>query len=199
MVDLQNDFCEGGSLAVPFGNEVVAIANALQAHFDLIVATKDWHPKDHLSFASNHPGKKVGELIQLLGESQVLWPDHCVQQSAGADFHPDLKTDNINKIIYKGSIKTLDSYSAFFDNAHIHATGLEDYLRSQQITDVYIMGLATDYCVKFSALDCIQLGFNVYVIEDACRGIDLNSGDVANALAEMEAAGVQIIHYQDIR
>ena len=194
MVDLQNDFCTGGNLAVPRGEEVVPLANALQAHFDSIVATKDWHPANHLSFASQHPGKKVGEVEN----TQVLWPDHCVQESRGAEFHPALETQHIHKIIFKGTDRQIDSYSAFFDNAHLRATGLGDYLRAQQVAEVYIMGLATDYCVKYSVLDAVELGFKVFLVKDACRGVELRTGDTAMAIAEMEAAGVRFVRVREI-
>jgi len=198
LVDLQNDFCKGGNLAVPDGDAVMTIANQLQSHFDLIVATKDWHPQDHMSFASNNPDGKVGELRMFGNLSQVLWPDHCVQESRGSQFHPELEIQAINKIIYKGTDKTIDSYSAFFDNAHLRATGLIDYLESAEVTDIYIMGLATDYCVKFSCLDAVLLGLNVYVIVDACRGVELNEGDIQSALDELNSVGVNLIHSSHI-
>lgn len=193
LVDLQNDFCHGGSLAVPGGEEIVSIANQLQPFFDLIIATQDWHPADHASFASNHPGKRQGEVIEVNGFSQILWPDHCVQGTHGAKFHSNLNTNNIHKIFHKGIDKNIDSYSAFFDNAHERATGLGDYLQKQYVTDIYIMGLATDYCVKYSALDAVHLGFHVTVIADACRGVELQAGDTAKAMEEMQAAGVKMI------
>lgn len=193
MVDLQNDFCKGGSLAVPDGDAVVPLANQLQAYFDWVIVTKDWHPKDHMSFASNHPGKKVGEIIEVHNIQQVLWPDHCVQHTRGAQLHLHLKLHHIHHIVHKGTQKTIDSYSAFFDNEHLRSTGLGEYLKQKNIKDVYIMGLATDYCVKFSCLDAVKLGFNTYVIEDACRGVELQPGDVAKALQEMKDAGVRMV------
>lgn len=198
MVDLQNDFCHGGNLEVPEGDAVVPLANQLQEYFDLIIATQDWHPEDHMSFASNHTGKKVYDVITINQLQQVLWPDHCVQNTHGAAFHPQLKTAKIQKIIFKGTDKSIDSYSAFFDNAHLRSTGLADYLREQQIDIIYIMGLATDYCVKYSCLDAIECGFQVYLIEDACRGVELHSGDIANAIQEMKKAGVKVVRVQDI-
>lgn len=198
MVDLQNDFCPGGSLAVTAGDALIPLANELQAHFDLIIATQDWHPKDHTSFATNHAGHAVGDKIVIEGLSQVLWPVHCVQGSEGAQFHPQLDKQKISHIVYKGIEKTIDSYSAFFDNAHLRSTGLGDYLRKEQVDTVYIMGLATDYCVKYSALDAAHLGFHVYVIKDACRGVELAAGDVALALHDMQAAGVNLIQVNDI-
>jgi nicotinamidase/pyrazinamidase len=198
LVDIQNDFCPGGSLAVPAGDTIVPLANVLQSHFDLVVATQDWHPEDHMSFANNQPGYQVGEVIEVNGLSQVLWPAHCVQGSAGAAFHPALVTSQIDKIIHKGADSTIDSYSAFFDNAHLRSTGLADYLKDHGVVSIYLMGLATDYCVKYSCLDAVGLGFDVHLILDACRGIDLQEGDTAEAIDEMRHAGVKIINAKDI-
>ncbi|WP_232051850.1 bifunctional nicotinamidase/pyrazinamidase [Aquicella siphonis] len=198
MVDLQNDFCMGGNLAVPGGDEVIPLANQLQPYFDLIIATQDWHPHDHMSFAANHPGRAVGEVIQVEELVQVLWPVHCVQDTKGAEFHPGLDLHRVNKIIHKGVNKHIDSYSAFFDNAHLRSTGLSDYLRDEQVNDVYIMGLATDYCVKYSSLDAVHEGFKVTVIQDACRGVELSQGDVRAALAAMRDAGVTLVACADI-
>lgn len=193
LVDIQLDFCPGGKLAVPGGDEIVSLANKLQSYFTLVVATQDWHPADHMSFASNQPGHKIGDIIKVNGISQMLWPDHCVQKSEGVKFHPALDLSKVNKIVYKGVDRTLDSYSAFFDNAHLRTTGLTDYLREQGIEDIYIMGLATDYCVKFSCLDAVREGFNVFIIEDACRGIDITPGDVDKAIFDMKKAGVKVV------
>lgn len=198
MVDLQNDFCPGGSLAVPNGDEVIAMANQLQCQFDLVIATQDWHPSDHVSFASNNPGHQVGEVVMIDNFPQVMWPDHCVQGTKGAELHPALQRDKISQIFHKGVDKTIDSYSTFFDNEHLRSTGLEAYLREQKITDVYVMGLATDYCVKYSVLDALHLQFNVFVIVDACRGIDLNQGDIARAIEEMRLGGAHVIKSQEI-
>lgn len=198
LVDLQNDFCTGGKLAVPQGEAVIPLANELQDYFDVIVATQDWHPKGHTSFADNHPEFTVGDTIMINGMTQVLWPAHCIQGSEGAEFHPHLKLHEGVSIFQKGIEEKIDSYSAFFDNAHLRATGLGDYLRGQHVKEVYIMGLATDYCVKYSSLDAAHLGFTVYVIEDACRGVELFQGDIARAFAEMRAAGVKIISSQDV-
>src|SRR3990167_6087430 len=197
MVDLQNDFCQGGSLAVPGADEIISLANQLQPRFDLVIATKDWHPQDHTSFASNHPGHSVGDLIMINGISQILWQDHCVQKTYGAAFHPQLNTQLIKKIFYKGTDKNIDSYSAFFDNAHRRATGLSDYLKEAQVEDVYIMGLATDYCVKYSSLDAVQQGFNVFVMIGACRGVDLHPGDSTTAIYDMQTAGAHILQTND--
>jgi len=198
MVDLQNDFCPGGSLAVPEGEAVIPLANKLQPHFDVVVATQDWHPHDHMSFAINHPGHGVGDTVIVDDIAQILWPAHCEQNSNGAKFHPELDTHAITKIVHKGVDKKIDSYSAFFDNAHRRSTGLSDYLKSEAVQEVYIMGLATDYCVKYSSLDAVQLGFTVYVITDACRGVEINHGDSERAFAEMRAAGVMLIQAKEV-
>lgn len=193
LVDLQNDFCDGGALEVPGGSSVIPLANQLQQHFDLIIATLDWHPADHTSFASSHPGHGIGDVVRTDKILQILWPDHCVQNTAGAAFHPDLNVSRVTKIFHKGIDRSIDSYSAFFDNEHLRATGLGDYLQECGVSDVYIIGLATDYCVKYSALDAKHLGFNVFVIEDACRGVDLAEGDVAAAFNAMRAVGIHVI------
>jgi nicotinamidase/pyrazinamidase len=198
LVDIQNDFCPGGSLAVPAGDTIVSLANILQAHFDLVIATQDWHPEDHMSFATNQPGHQVGETINVNGLSQVLWPAHCIQNSTGALFHRALETSRIDKIIHKGADSAIDSYSAFFDNAHLRSTGLADYLQDHGVKSIYLMGLATDYCVKYSCLDAVGLGFDVHLILDACRGIDLQAGDIAAAINEMRTAGVKVINSNDI-
>lgn len=198
IVDLQNDFCEGGRLAVPDAGAVIPIANQLQRHFELVVATQDWHPAEHMSFASNHPGRQVGEEVIINNDTQVLWPDHCVQESEGADFHPQFDNSRVDKIIRKGVDKEIDSYSAFFDNAHLRSTGLHDYLCEQEVSDVYIIGLATDYCVKYTALDSLHLGYTTYVITDACRGVELKAGDVEKAYQEMQKAGAKMITSEEL-
>lgn len=192
-VDIQNDFLPGGALAVKEGDRVVPVINRVQASFDLVVATQDWHPHDHLSFASQHPGKKPGDVIDLNGLPQELWPDHCVQGSGGAEFHPQFDRSRVARVFRKGVDREIDSYSGFFDNGHRRGTGMTGYLKSAGVTDIYIGGLATDYCVKFTALDGRSLGFNVLVIEDACRGVNLKPGDSAAALDQMRAAGVTVI------
>jgi nicotinamidase/pyrazinamidase len=198
LVDLQNDFFHGGSLAVPKAEEIIPLANQLQADFDLIIATQDWHPADHMSFASNHPGYGVGDSLMLEHIPQVLWPVHCVQHSHGAAFHPQLNRDKISKIVYKGTNKHIDSYSAFFDNAHLYSTQLLEYLVSEHMNTVYLLGLASDYCVKYSALDAKHLGLNVFVIQDACRGVGLKPDDIECAWAEMEKAGVGLIQSYEV-
>lgn len=198
LVDIQNDFIPGGALPAKDGAQVVPVANRLQDHFDLVVATQDWHPKNHLSFASNHPGKSPGEVIELSGLDQVLWPDHCVQGSAGARFHSELSTEKIDQVIRKGDDYRIDSYSGFFDNGHLKATGLEDYLRSNDVDSVFVCGLATDYCVKYTALDAVELGFNTSVVTDACRGVELQQGDIDAALEEMMRAGVKLVTSDEV-
>lgn len=198
LVDLQYDFMPGGSLAVAEGDMVVPIANTLMPMFDLVVATQDWHPDNHQSFASQHAGKNIGEVIELDGLQQVLWPDHCIQGSPGAALHHDLHTDEIAEVVQKGMDERIDSYSGFFDNGHRVATGLADYLQSKGVTNVSIMGLAIDYCVKFTALDAVQLGFETTLIEDGCRGVELNPGDIANAIQEMQGAGVKLTNSQSL-
>ncbi|MBX2873224.1 MAG: bifunctional nicotinamidase/pyrazinamidase [Saprospiraceae bacterium] len=193
LIDLQIDFCPGGALEVKEGDQVIPIANALMDQFELVVATQDWHPANHGSFAANHPWRKPGQVIDLHGLQQVLWPIHCVQESFGAKFHPTLNESGITKVFVKGTDPTIDSYSGFFDNGHRKATGMGDYLKEQGVTEVYVMGLATDYCVKFTALDAIELGFETSLIEDAARGVNLTEGDVERAVAEMKSKGVKII------
>lgn len=193
LVDLQNDFLPGGALAVPEGDQVLGIANARMSDHPLVVATRDWHPPDHRSFASQHPGKDVGETIELDGLQQILWPDHCVQGSRGAEFPAELNLDGVDHVVRKGMDRNVDSYSAFFDNAHRRATGLEDYLRSQNVDSVTILGLATDYCVKFTALDAVELGFRATVDLRGCRGVDMNPGDVDRAIQAMKDAGATLI------
>lgn len=192
IVDVQNDFIAGGALAVPEGETVIPLINRLQPKFDLIVATQDWHPLDHGSFAANHPGRQPGEVIDLAGQSQVLWPVHCVQDTGGADFAPGLNRGRWERIFQKGTDAAIDSYSGFFDNGHRRATGLGTYLQERGAQDIWIAGLATDYCVKFTALDARALGFRVSLIADACRGVDLQPGNSNRAVDEMRGAGVWI-------
>jgi len=199
LVDLQNDFVPGGALPVPGGDEVVPAANRLQEKFELVVATQDWHPPDHGSFAANHPGKNPGDVVELNGLEQILWPVHCVRETEGAAFVPGLNTERIERVFRKGTDPGIDSYSGFFDNGHRKDTGLGDYLRSRDVTEVYVLGLATDYCVKFTALDARMLGFDTFLVEDACRGVNLNPGDVEKAVAEMRSAGVVVVGSTDVR
>lgn len=193
LVDLQNDFLPGGALAVPDGDAVIPVANQLQALFPLVVATQDWHPANHGSFAANHPGKRVFEQINLHGLLQTLWPVHCVQGTSGAALAAALECDRIAKVFPKGTDAGIDSYSGFFDNGHRKPTGLGEWLKAQGVAEVFVCGLATDYCVKFTALDAVQEGFKVHLIEDACRGVNLKPDDVATAIVEMKRAGVEIL------
>jgi nicotinamidase/pyrazinamidase len=193
LTDIQNDFVPGGALAVKEGDQIVPIVNRLQSHFDLVVATQDWHPANHGSFAANHPGKKPGDVIELDGLPQILWPVHCVQKTVGAAFVSALDMKQVAEVFQKGTDPRIDSYSSFFDNEHRKATGLGDFLKARRVTDVFIAGLATDYCVKFSALDAISLGFKTHMIEEACRGVNLQESDAAKAIEEMREAGVEIV------
>jgi nicotinamidase/pyrazinamidase len=191
LVDIQNDFCTGGALAVPLGEAVVPLANRLMERADLVVATQDWHPPEHGSFAANQ-GRKPFELGELGGLPQVMWPAHCVQWSGGAQFHPGLDTRRIARVFPKGTDAGIDSYSGFFDNGRRKATGLGDWLKAQRVDEVLICGLATDYCVKATAIDAAGLGFRTTLVEDACRGVGLQAGDIPGAIAAMRAAGVTI-------
>lgn len=191
VIDVQNDFCPGGALAVAGGDQVVAPVNALMERFAVKVLTQDWHPADHRSFAANHPGAAPYSVTAMPYGPQVLWPVHCVQGSAGAAFHPGLRTDAADMILRKGFRPGIDSYSAFFENDRQTATGLDGYLRARGVGAVTLAGLATDFCVAYSALDAARLGYRVTVLLDACRGIDLD-GSLAAALAQMRAAGVDL-------
>jgi nicotinamidase/pyrazinamidase len=198
IVDLQNDFLPGGALAVPRGDEIILLANRLQRRFDVVLATQDWHPPDHGSFASNHAGKKPGDRIMLDGIEQILWPVHCVQNTHGAEFAPSFNTKRIAHVFHKGIDPRIDSYSTFFDNAHRRSTGLAEYLKERSVQDLYLLGLALDYCVKYSALDARQLGLNTHVILDGCRGIELERGDIDRALYEMKRVGAIPLQSHDL-
>lgn len=197
LIDIQNDFCPDGALAVPNGNEVVPVANNLarSSLYKAIVATQDWHPVHHESFASMHKGRNPYEVIDLHGLPQVLWPDHCIQGSHGAAFHAMLDTRRIHHVTVKGTDPMVDSYSGFLDNGGRNDTGLDGYLKSQEIEEVHVLGLATDYCVKFTALDAVKLGYKVTLVRDGCRGVDLAKGDSEKAIEEMRAAGVTIANH----
>ncbi len=192
LIDIQIDFLPGGALAVPHGEQVVPVANRLMPDYQLVVATQDWHPADHGSFASQHPGHRVGEWIELDGLPQILWPDHCVQGTPGAEFARTLNMAGIHHVVRKGTDPNIDSYSGFFDNGHRRATGLEQFLRDRGADEVHVMGLATDYCVKFTVLDARELGLAVTVMSDGIRGVELQAGDCQRALDEMHAAGAVI-------
>lgn len=191
VIDMQNDFCEGGALAVPGGAGLVAPVNAAMAQAETVILTQDWHPVGHSSFASQHPGRAPLEMIDMPYGPQVLWPDHCVQGSAGAEFCPGLDTDRADLIVRKGFRRAIDSYSAFFENDHVTPTGLEGYLRTRRIDRLVLVGLALDFCVNYSALDAARLGFAVEVRTDLCRAIDLDGSDAA-ARAAMAGAGVRL-------
>lgn len=188
VIDVQNDFCPGGALAVPEGDQIVADINAMMPDFDAVILTQDWHPAGHSSFASSHAGKSPFDMIDMPYGPQVLWPDHCIQGSEGAAFHPALRTD-ADLIIRKGFRSAIDSYSALFENDHATPTGLDGYLRSRGIEQLTFVGLATDFCVHFSAVDAAKQGFDVRVNQSACRAIDLD-GSLDAAMAAMQQAGV---------
>lgn len=193
LVDLQHDFCPGGALAVPGGDAVIPVANKVQRHFDVIVATQDWHPADHGSFAANHEGKQPYDVIELAGLPQVLWPVHCVQGSTGAELHRGLDRSRLTQVFPKGTDRTIDSYSGFHDNGQRKSTGLDAWLRDRGVRVLYVMGLATDYCVKFTALDAVAAGFETFLIEDGCRAVELQPGDGDGAIEELRGAGVVVI------
>jgi nicotinamidase/pyrazinamidase len=191
VIDMQNDFCPGGALAVAGGDEIVTGINALMGDFDAVILTQDWHPAGHSSFASAHPGKAPFETVEMAYGTQVLWPDHCVQGSAGAAFHDVLDTTRANLILRKGMNPAIDSYSAFFENDHETPTGLHGYLQTRGIDRLTMVGLATDFCVNFSAVDAARLGYAVTVKEALCRAIDLD-GSLAAARKGMADAGVTV-------
>lgn len=193
LVDIQNDFLPGGALPVPRGDEVIPVANRLAARFALVVATQDWHPPDHASFAANHPGRRVGEVIDLDGLPQVLWPVHCVQGTPGAELAAELTRERVARVIQKGTDPRIDSYSGFFDNGRRKATGLADYLAQRGVGEVFVLGLATDYCVKATAIDAARLGFRTHLVLDGCRGVELCAGDCERAVDEMRQAGVDVL------
>jgi nicotinamidase/pyrazinamidase len=191
-VDVQNDFCPGGALAVPRGDEVVAVINRLGEKFRNVVLTQDWHPRGHSSFASSHPGKRAFESIAAAYGPQVLWPDHCVQETPGAALHKDLRIPHAGLVLRKGLDRAIDSYSAFYENDRTTPTGLVGYLRARGVTRVYLAGLAFDFCVRYSAEDARRESFAVFVIEDACRGIDVD-GSVAATRASLAALGIACV------
>ncbi len=192
VIDVQNDFCPGGALAVPDGDAVVPVINRLAGGFEHVLLTQDWHPAGHTSFASSHPGRHPFETIEVAYGAQTLWPDHCVQGSTGAAFHRDLEATRAELIIRKGYDRAIDSYSAFYENDRTTATGLTGYLRTRGFERVFLAGLATDFCVAYSATDAAREGFAVVVIEDACRAIDLD-GSLAAAKAQMSEAGASLV------
>ena len=191
IIDVQNDFCPGGALAVDNGQEIIPLINEMSQHYDVRCLTQDWHPEGHSSFASSHEAKAPFEVTEMFYGAQVLWPDHCIMGSEGAAFHPDLKTDHANIIVRKGSNTEIDSYSAFFENDHKTPTGLHGYLKSLDVTKIDLAGLATDYCVAYSALDAAKLGYSVKVLETACRAINLD-GSLDRARADMRSANITL-------
>jgi nicotinamidase/pyrazinamidase len=198
-IDVQNDFCPGGSLAVPEGDRVVPVINAIAPRFERFVATQDWHPAGHVSFASSHTGAAPFQTVELPGgQKQALWPDHCLAGSRGAELHPGLDTTRVQLILRKGTRVGLDSYSAFFENDRRTPTGLGFYLRGLGVGELYLSGLATDVCVYFTAKDALGLGFAVRLVQDACRGIDAPAGSLAERLAELAAAGVRVLRSAEV-
>ena len=193
LVDLQNDFTPSGALPVPEGDSIVPLINQLQQKFDLVVATQDWHPADHQSFAIQHEGKQPGELIDLHGIPQVLWPIHCAQETEGAQFISSLDQSKVKRVFRKGQNPRIDSYSGFFDNDHQSSTGMGEYLREQGVDEVFVVGLATDYCVSFTAADAAELGFRTIVISDATRGVNLQKREGDRALVALQEQGVRIL------
>lgn len=192
LIDIQNDFLPGGSLAVKNGDEIIPVVNRLQQHFDLVLATQDWHPRNHLSFASSFPGKEPGDHVDLGGVDQALWPDHCVQDTPGAEWPRELHTDKIVRVIRKGIDPAIDSYSGFYDNQHRRATGLHDLLRKHGISFLVLTGLAADVCVKYTALDALKLGYEVFLVEDATRAV---GGDkvLRETLNELREKGARVV------
>ncbi|WP_417884710.1 bifunctional nicotinamidase/pyrazinamidase [Zunongwangia sp.] len=190
IIDAQNDFMQGGALAVPQGDQIIPIINKIQDKFDLVVATQDWHPSGHASFASTHH-KELFKTIDLDGINQIMWPDHCVQGTEGVNFHKDLKTDKIEAIFRKGTNPKIDSYSGFYDNAHLKSTGLKGYLKEKGVTELYFTGLAADFCVAFSIKDALMQGFTCFLIEDATRAID--SANFSKIKEELETKGLQLL------
>ena len=198
IVDVQVDFLPGGALAVPKANEIVPLINHLiSLPFDHIVATRDFHPPKHYSFASRW-AKKAGERITIEGVEQILWPEHCVQGTKGSEFAPGLDVEHFDEVVYKGVNYQIDSYSTFFDNFKLRTTGLEDFLRLQGVEELYFAGIATDYCVFYSVIDAVELGFTPFVIVDACRGIDLQPGDIQEALKKMQAKGAELVTSEQV-
>ena len=191
LVDIQNDFLKGGSLAVPEGEKIIKPINKIIKQYDLVIATKDWHPKNHISFASNHSDKKIGDIINVNGVDQVLWPDHCIQNSYGSDFPEQLDISKLAKVIYKGSDANIDSYSGFFDNGHFRSTGLSDYLKSKYVYKIDYVGLATDYCLKYTAIDSVSEGFKTRVLINCIKGIEEKGCELA--LNEMKSKGIELI------
>ena len=193
LIDLQNDFLPGGALAVPGGDQVISVANEMIRDFDIVIASQDWHPSNHGSFVSQHPDRKVGDTFLWNGASQVVWPDHCVQGTYGAAFPSELDVSKISQLVTKGEDPNVDSYSTFFDNAKMRATRLHAILQSLGIDAIHMMGLATDYCVRATALDALELGYRVTLHTKGCRGVEIRPGDCVKAIEEMALKGVEVL------
>ena len=193
LIDLQNDFLPGGALAVPGGDQVISVANEMIRDFDIVIASQDWHPSNHGSFVSQHPDRKVGDTFLWNGASQVVWPDHCVQGTYGAAFPSELDVSKISQLVTKGEDPNVDSYSAFFDNAKMRATRLHVLLQSLEVDTIHMMGLATDYCVRATALDALELGYRVTLHTKGCRGVEIQPGDCVKAIEEMALNGVEVL------
>ena len=191
IIDVQNDFLMNGSLEVPNGNDVIEPINEIIENYALVVSTKDWHPLDHVSFASNHPGKKIGDVVKVNNLDQILWPEHCVQESRGSDFPTTLNFKAINKIIYKGTNSKIDSYSGFHDNGKTYSTGLSNYLKAKNVKLIDYVGLVTEYCVKFTVLDSVEEGFKTRVILNGIKGINLEESN--KALKEIKSKGIDLL------
>ena len=198
IVDIQNDFLPGGALPVRQGGEVIPVINALSPRFELVLATQDWHPSNHGSFAVNYPGRKPGQIITLAGQPQVLWPVHSVQGTPGAEISSLLDTSRVKAVFQKGVDPDIDSYSAIFDNGRRRSTGLSEYLAERNVKEIFIAGLALDYCVKFTALDAVSLGIRTWAIRDACRAVNLDPNDGERAVGEMRLVGVRVVRSKDI-
>ena len=192
LIDIQNDFLPGGALGVPDGDHIIPVINNIQHKFNCIIATRDWHPANHGSFASNHVNKQPGEVIQLNGLTQILWPDHCIQGSPGAELSPLINQSLLSNVILKGTDPDIDSYSAFYDNGHLKETGLQTYLKRNGITSLYVAGLATDYCVYYTVKDALKLGYATTLITDATKGVNLHPDDSQKAITDMEKRGAQL-------
>jgi nicotinamidase/pyrazinamidase len=198
LVDLQKDFAPGGVMAVPQGDLIVPLANQLQNRFTLVVATQEWHPASHSTFAMNHRGRSPGDVVTIKGRKQKLLRPHCVQHTEGAKLLPNLQLARVNRIFHLGADPEIDSYSAFFDNDHVRSTGLAQYLKLKKVKEVYVLGLATETCVKSTALDARALGFKTFLIADACRGLNLKPTDVPEVIEEMKKVGVKIVHSRNV-
>jgi nicotinamidase/pyrazinamidase len=199
IVDVQNDFFEGGPLEVPHSNQIIPVINQLVASFNIVIFTKDWHPANHKSFASNHKDKNVYDVVEINSIQQVLWPDHCIQNTFGSGIHQKITIPQDAYFFTKGSDMEVDSYSGFYDNGKIHSTGLSNFLHKNKISDVYLCGLATEFCVKFTAIDAVNEKFNTFLITDATRAVNINSGDFDKAIEEMKSKGVNIVNSNSIQ